>query len=288
MSPLEHQATESEVFQKNIIAIPGTQNTPFHWETFRDESAKLGVGVHPITAPGRSAGPKFSQNYDPGFAEFRDAIWLSIEEKLKDLNQKPVLAGHSLGGLFVQYFLADSKKARLFEAGLLLAPTTPPGLPGPSKEFLADNKWPALKLFFSRALGSHEPVAMHPDIVRKYLFGENSGIPKERIDELIAQRVPESRQLLIDLMAVRSKLFRFLSRQKIEKIALEKIKIPVHIFSGKKDQVTPPEGACAIKNAIGGNTNCKILANEKHGLIESRAVIREVLAKLFPELSVEI
>src|SRR5258708_34632791 len=93
---------------KTIVFVHGMFMTPLCWEHWIDRFQTKGYRWLAPAWPGRDKPIVVQRSIHPdpelGKLKLRDVIE-SMADAIRDLNEKPVLIGHSMGGLVVQLLL---------------------------------------------------------------------------------------------------------------------------------------------------------------------------------------
>ncbi len=140
---------------------------------------------------------------------------------IESLHEKPVLVGHSMGGLLAQILASRG----LAKAAILLAPAAPAGIfairPGVIRIFAPV----MLKWGFWR-----KPVFPAYKAVRYGILNE---VPEDEARLLYALMVPESGRAICEIA------FWPLDPQKAAAAPVEKVNCPLLVIAGAKDRITP-------------------------------------------------
>ena len=139
---------------KDIVFIHGMFMTPLCWENWTAYYASKGYHCIAPAWPGRDKpiDAQRSAHPDPelGQLKLRDVVD-TMASAIKDLGSKPVLIGHSMGGLVVQLLLQRDLAA----AGVAIDPAPPQGVFSTAWSFLRAN-FPAI----NPLVPVTQPVAM--------------------------------------------------------------------------------------------------------------------------------
>jgi pimeloyl-ACP methyl ester carboxylesterase len=140
-----------------VLFIHGAWHGPWTWEEwiplFRDE----GYPAQAVTLRGHGPGEKGYRGI--GLEDYRR----DLEALIERLPQRPVLVGHSLGGLLIQHLLAD----RRLPAAVLLAP-----VPGryPAGIILRNSLRHPWAVTQSTVRNDLAALVATPELVREFLF----------------------------------------------------------------------------------------------------------------------
>ena len=127
--------------------------------------------------------------------------WTSIADYVSDveriasgLPRRPVVVGHSLGGLVVLKYLETHPAP----AALLLAPPPGRGMLGAAMRMLVEHPWLSMQVI---ATGQPRRLLARPELVRKFSFSPE--LSEERVREYAARMGSESFRALLQLMYTR-------------------------------------------------------------------------------------
>ena len=108
---------------KTIFMIHGMWGGPWYWENYRRVFEREGYRCVATTLPFHDMDPNEVPDVRLGttsLLEYADAL----EEEIRNLDAKPILMGHSMGGLLAQILASRG----LAEAIVLLTPASPAGI----------------------------------------------------------------------------------------------------------------------------------------------------------------
>jgi pimeloyl-ACP methyl ester carboxylesterase len=138
-----------------------------------------------------------------------------VEQVIRQLEQPPVLIGHSMGGMVVQKYL----EKHTLPAAVLLASVPPSGVLRTTLRIAARHP-----LEFARANATMKlyPLVGTPQLTREAFFAED--MPDEQVQTYFAQIQNESYRAFLDMLAFN------LPRPK-------RVKTPVLVLGGEKDTI---------------------------------------------------
>ncbi len=207
---------------KSAIMIPGAFAGAWCWDYWRDllQARSWQVSTPELlhheptgdgTAPNALTGTSLS--------DYANALAVEIET----LEDKPVIFGHSMGGLLAQLLAARG----LAEALVLLTPASPWGiLPSSENEIAAAMGLMSLGPFWTQALHSDFTIACGNSLTH---------IPPEQQREVFDQFVPESGQALFE------SLFWMLDPARASYVNPIDIDCPILCIAAGQDKVIDPE-----------------------------------------------
>lgn len=168
-----------------IVFIHGLCMTPKCWQHWKAYFEALGYEVHAPAYPFHDGNPKkLWKNINPLLGEVNlDEVILHLSSFIEKLPEKPVLVGHSLGGLIVQKLMARDKGV----AGIVISGTPPLGIITFKWSFWKSNI-PLLNIFTPNSIFKARRKWFH------FAFGNL--LEREDSDEIYDRFVvPESRRI---------------------------------------------------------------------------------------------
>ena len=207
----------AKIKSKTIVLVHGLFVNPKSWNNWKAYFEKQGYTVHTPANPGHEGEPAdLRKNFAPGLGQvnFEDVV-NNLVRFIDNLPEKPILIGHSLGGLTVQKLIALGKG----EAGIVIDGAPPQGI--------IPTQWSFWKSNFRvvNFLKGDSPFVADKDWFR-YTFGNTiSRAESDRVfDEYV---VPESRNI------ARGTLKSF------ARIDFKKSHAPLLFIAGEKDNIIP-------------------------------------------------
>jgi pimeloyl-ACP methyl ester carboxylesterase len=178
--------------------------------------------LHGVDHAGQPPHPKLRHL---GIADYRRAL----EDEIARLPQKPVLIGHSLGGLLAQQLAAKG----LARAAVLLAPVAPWGVLPRTREEIEG----AIGLLWK----THDlwRKSLMPDFKIAEQFSMDRVPPALRRD-IFARMVPESGRVLFEALTW------WLDWQAASHVSSHRVQIPVLVIAGSEDKITPAPTCRAV------------------------------------------
>jgi pimeloyl-ACP methyl ester carboxylesterase len=202
---------------KDIVFIHGAFTSSWSFDLFRKPFEKAGFKVRAVELPHHQPGANMDALAACGLRDFAK----SVEADIADL-PRPILIGHSMGGLLAQIVAARRPVA----AKILLAPAAPWGVGPTTAEETAAN----LSLF---ALGDFWNRPIEPDYnsARSYALQR---FEREQAQAMFARFVPDSGRAAFETIH----WWRDISMAAAAPVYL--IEAPVLAVAGYHDALTPP------------------------------------------------
>ena len=177
---------------KTIVFIHGMYMTPLCWEQWIDRFQGNGYTCLAPAWPGRDQPvDTLRKNHpDPQLGKLTLSDVLDhMTKTIKTLDEKPILIGHSMGGLVVQLLLQKEIAA----AGVAISSAPPAGVFTTKPSFLKSN-WPHITPFaaqnvpiemtferFQYTFVNTLPLAEQRAAFDKYVVPESRGVPRESL-----------------------------------------------------------------------------------------------------------
>lgn len=202
---------------KTIVLVHGLFVNPKSWATWKTYFENLGYTVHAPANPGHEGEPAALWNPgDPNLSrvDFKDVVD-NLVRFIDSLPEKPILIGHSLGGLTVQKLIALGKGV----AGVVIDGAAPAGIIPTSWSFWKSN------LTVINPFKGSSPFLPTKAWFR-YTFGNR--LTPEESDRVFEQfAVPESRAIAWGTL------------KPFAKIDFKKPHAPLLFIAGEKDNIIP-------------------------------------------------
>ncbi|WP_445366263.1 alpha/beta hydrolase [Microbulbifer sp. ANSA001] len=231
-----------------IVLIHGTNAGPWTLENFHNYFIQKGFNCH---------SPAYRYHETPkSEAAHRLLVGTSITDYVEDiakfvihLNRKPILIGHSLGGVIAQKIGSMGLAQKI----ILLNGSTNWGIPPTTSQECSLGK-----MFM--ASGKFWEDILLPDFETMAKFGLNKLNLSDQ--HLVFNRLgPESGRVLFELF------FWIFDENKTTKIEYEKIKCPILMISGSEDLAIPPSTARLIAKKCNSQTTLHVAEGYGHYLM---------------------
>ena len=177
---------------KTIVFIHGMYMTPLCWEHWVETFQSRGYKCLAPAWPGRDKPVEtLRKNHpDPELGKLTlNVVVSSLAALSKTLDEKPVLIGHSMGGLVAQLLLQQNLAA----AGVAIDSAPPAGVFTTQWSFLKSN-WPHISPFvpashpiemsferFQYAFVNGLPIEEQRSAYERYVVPESRGVPRESL-----------------------------------------------------------------------------------------------------------
>jgi alpha-beta hydrolase superfamily lysophospholipase len=193
---------------KTIVFIHGMYMTPLCWEHWVDHFRSRGYQCVAPAWPGRDQPVEALRmlHPDPQLGKLTlSRVLESLTDTIKTLSEKPILIGHSMGGLAVQLLL----QRHLAAAGIAIDSAPPMGVFTVQWPFLKSN-WPHITPFVSQnnpiemsferfqyTFVNDLPLAEQRAAYDRYVVPESRRVPRESLTTKINFKMPHPPLLLI-------------------------------------------------------------------------------------------
>ena len=193
---------------KIVVFIHGMYMTPLCWEQWLDYFRAKGYTCIAPAWPGRDQpiDTLRQRHPDPQLGQLTlSKVLAHLVDTIKSLDEKPILIGHSMGGLIVQLLLQKDLAA----AGVAIDSAPPLGVITTKWSFLKSN-WPHITPFaslsqpiamtferFQYAFANTLPLAEQRAAFEKYVVPESRRVPRESLTARIDFNKPHPPLLLI-------------------------------------------------------------------------------------------
>jgi len=203
---------------KTIVFIHGMYMTPLCWEHWLKHFQDKGYTCLAPAWPGRDKPVETLRKNHPdpqlGKLTLSDVVE-NLASTIENLNEKPILIGHSMGGLVVQLLL----QRNLAAAGIAIDSAPPAGVFTASWPFLKSN-WPHINPFISQDI----PIQMTFERFQ-YTFTNTLSLAQQQA-AFERYVVPESRHVPSQSLSA--------------KIDFKKAHPPLLLLAGSADHLIPP------------------------------------------------
>lgn len=203
-----------------VVMIHGMWGGPWYWEPYRRLFESAGYRCIAVTLPHHDANGRVTPDPKLGTTSLLDYA-AAIERDLDALDEKPILVGHSMGGLLAQMLAARGRA----EALVLLTPAAPAGV-----------------------------LALTPSVIRSFWsitsrWGFWKKPTLQTFDEAVYSMLhlvpPAGRRAIYDRFVHESGRATFetgywlLDRRHASSVDASKVTCPVLVVAGAQDRITP-------------------------------------------------
>jgi len=233
---------------EHIMMIHGMWCGDWVWDNYKNFFESK--GYHCITPTLRYHDEKYRDipDHQIGTTSLLDYAE-DLENEIYQLDQKPILMGHSMGGLLAQILGSRG----LAKALVLLTPASP-------------NRIIAFRISVVR---SFLRAMMKPRFWRKPMTLTYKGavysmmqlIPVEKRKEIYDKLIPESGHAAFEIG------YWFLDRKHASNVDKAKITCPTLVIAGEQDKLTPPSVVQRVANKYSAVSTFKKFANHAHWVI---------------------
>ncbi len=225
----EADHTVKKAKQPVIVMIHGMFVGPWCWDPYRNYFEQRGYRV--ITPTLRYHDLPLSSPPNPGLMEtgIRDYL-TDVEKEVRALDQKPIIIGHSMGGLIAQ-LLASKGLAR---ATILIAPAVPRGINAIS--------WTGTKSFWiNRQRFGHWREPLRPTF-EGAIYSSLHLLPPDKQKTVFEKFTYESPRVAWEIS------FWYFDRAKATSVDESKVTCPILTMVGAEDRLITPRIARKIHN----------------------------------------
>lgn len=208
---------KKSIESKTIVFVHGLFLNSESWSGWKSFFEERGYTTYAPCYPGHDGDPaKLRENAPENLGQltFSDVV-NQIEVFIQTLPEKPVLIGHSMGGLVAQKLV----EKELVEAAVIISSAPPKGVITTKLSFAKSN------------LGLLNPLkgdSVHYPTKKWFHYAFTNTLPREESDRIFEQYVvPESRNIPRETL------------KKAGKIDFKKPHVPMLFISGKEDHIIP-------------------------------------------------
>jgi pimeloyl-ACP methyl ester carboxylesterase len=230
-----------------ILMVHGMWGGAWYWEKFRGFFEEKGYRCVAVTLPYHDTDPKGIPDPRLGMTGLLDYAGF-LEKEIEKLGTKPVIIGHSMGGLLAQILSARS----LAKSIVLLTPASPSGIialtPSVIKSFWSVmSKWN----FWNKPM--------------RQTFGEATYsmlnlLPEKEQKETYGRFVYESGRAAFEIG------YWLLDSKNASKVDASRVTCPVLVIAGSKDNITPASVVRKVAEKYKGATY-KEFGNHAHWIM---------------------
>lgn len=233
---------------ETIVMIHGMWGGPWYWENYRNVFESAGYRCVAITLPYHDMDPHDVPNPGLGKASLLDYAE-SIEREIKQLGEKPILMGHSMGGLLAQILGSRG----LAKALILLTPASPAGIlaltPSVVRSFWGvQTKWG----FWSKPMRQ---------TFKEAVYSMLHLLPLDEQEEAYEKFVYESGRAAFEIG------YWILDSTGASRVDESKVTIPVLVIAGAEDRITPASVVRKVAKKYKAVSTYKEFDNHAHWVL---------------------
>ena len=193
---------------QTVVFVHGMYMTPLCWEQWVNRFQGQGYRCRAPAWPGRDQSVEIlrQRHPDPQLSRLTlSNVLSSLTDFIKQLDEKPILIGHSMGGLIVQLLLNKDLAA----SAVAIDSAPPFGVLTTKWSFLKSN-WPHITPFaaqndpivmtferFQYAFANSLPLAMQRAAYERYVVPESRRVPRESLTAKVDFKQPHAPLLFI-------------------------------------------------------------------------------------------
>jgi len=232
---------------ETIVMIHGMWCCGWHWNNYEAFFSARGYTCYSPTLRYHNTGPKAPPHPKLGFTSLLDYAQ-DIENQVLKLDQKPIIMGHSMGGLIAQIIGSRGRAKAL----VLLAPASPGGI-NPIKLTVIKSFWKFLAdlEFWKKPLSLSFETAV---------YAAFNLLPLEEQKAIYERCGYESGRAAAEIG------FWMFDPKGASKVDESTVTCPVLVISGTEDRMTPPSVVRKVAKKYKGSTY-KEFKNHAHWMI---------------------
>jgi len=229
-----------------IFMIHGMWGGDWYWQNYIEFFENRGYRCHAGTLRHHTMAPDSEPAAELGRTGILDYA-ADLEKEIRALDEKPILMGHSMGGLLAQILASRG----LAKAIVLLAPASPRGI-------LAIHP-SVIKSFWSMIIGGRFWTKPYRQTFNEAVYSMLHLMPDDRQRAIYDRFVYESGRAAGEIG------FWIFDRQKASAVDARKVQCPVLVLSGAQDRITP----AAVHRQIAKKykADFKLYENHAHWLV---------------------
>jgi pimeloyl-ACP methyl ester carboxylesterase len=229
-------------FEAPLLFVHGTGHGAWCWdEYFLPYFAESGFSAHAVSLRGHGASEGFEKLKWTSIADYIADVF----QVVSDLPQRPVVIGHSMGGLVVQKYL----EKHAAPAAILVAPSPSEGMFWTGLKIQLRNPWLMAKIFFRQ---DYSVMFATPQLAKKFLL--SAGTDDAKVTEYVSRFGKESYRANLEMIYNLPKP--------------QMINVPMLVLGAQNDAILPP--LKIEKTARDFKADVKIFPDMAHDLMLER------------------
>lgn len=233
---------------ETIMMIHGMWGNAWYWENYKKYFEEKGYNCIAPTLRYHDADPKDNPHPKLGTISLLDYVE-DLEKEIKKLDTKPIIIGHSMGGLLAQ-ILASRGLAKTL---VLLTTAAPAGIMA--------LKLSVIKSFLSAFKRYGFWRKPHRPTFNEASYSVMSQLSPEEQKEIYSKFVYKSGRAACEIG------FWLFDKQKTTRVDETKITCPVLVISGKKDRITPASVVKKVAEKYKAVATYKEFENHAHWVV---------------------
>jgi pimeloyl-ACP methyl ester carboxylesterase len=233
---------------ETIFMIHGMWGGPWYWENYKNLLEKEGYRCITTTLRFHHMDPKDAPNPQLGTTSLLDYA-RDLEQEIQQLGVKPIVMGHSMGGLLAQMLGSRG----LAKALVLLSPAPPAGImalkPSVIKSFWSvQTKWGFWK----------KPMRQH---FNEAVYSMLHLLPSAEQKETYNKFVYESGRAAVEIG------FWLFDSKRASKVDESKVTCPILVIAGAEDRITPVSVVRQVAEKYKSISTLKEFKNHAHWVV---------------------
>lgn len=231
-----------------VVMIHGMWGGPWYWFNYRQLFESAGYRCVAVTLPYHAMNPHDAPDSRLGTASLLDYCE-AIEREISQLDEKPILMGHSMGGLLAQMLAARG----LAQALVLLSPAPPAGIMALSLS--------ALRSFWSiqTTWGFwRKPTRLtYSEAVYSTLHLLPIAEQKKTYDRMVC----DSGKAIFEIG------YWMFDTRGASRVDTAKVTCPVLVLSGAQDRIVPAHVVRKVALKYAAEATCRVFDNHAHWIV---------------------
>lgn len=207
-----------------VLFIHGMWGGGHQWRGWQDAFEANGYATIAPTLRHHDVDPKGQAPAELGRVSLLDYV-ADLETEIAKLPGKPIIVGHSMGGLIAQILAARGQA----KAGIFVCPAPPSGLPA-----VVELMMPSVtRTLIGKTMGPAMTDRPFQLSFRQAVYSSFNNMPKARQEEEYEKWVWESGRVLFEIA------YWFLNRSSASRVDPRAMTVPTHTIACGKDRLTP-------------------------------------------------
>lgn len=213
-----------ETGRDTVLFIHGMWGGGHQWRGWQDFFEARGYATIAPSLRHHDVDPKGEAPAELGKVSLLDFV-ADLETEIANLPGKPIIVGHSMGGLIAQILVSRGHA----KAGIFVNPAPPSGLPGMVELMMPS----VLATLMGKTLGPAMVDRPFQLSFRQAAYSCLNNLPKARQEEEYGKWVWESGRALFEIA------YWFLNRSRASRVDPALVSVPTHTIACARDRITP-------------------------------------------------